>query len=75
MQELVINTNYGQVLIKTAKMAVNSNTIDTTSFLRRQESVKLDCYCKRDSCLRRNDALRGTSKGHISIMLTIELLY
>jgi len=56
-------------------MSVNSNTIDTTSFLHRQESVNLDCYCKRGSCLRRNDALRGTSKGHVSILLTTELLY
>jgi len=56
-------------------MTVNGNTIDTTSFLCRQESVNLDCYCKRDSCLRRNDALRGTSKGYVSILLTIELLY
>ncbi len=55
-------------------MIMNGNTKNTTSF-RRQESVNLDCYCERDSCLRRNDALRGATKGYVSILLTIELLF
>jgi len=57
-------------------MTTNGNTKDTTSFLRQAGICKFwTATVKGIPAWRRNDAHRGASKGYVSILLTIKMLY